>query len=85
MCVRNITFSFEFRKVWDILYMSILVVCIINTVSTCRQIQTFQRNMLPSSFNPKDGDSMFPQNAGNYLQVHTALQPRRLTSTFPQP
>jgi hypothetical protein len=32
-------------------------------------------------FRPEDGDSMFLQNAGIYLKVHTALQPRRPTST----
>jgi hypothetical protein len=32
-------------------------------------------------FNPKNGGSMFLRNTGTYLQVHTALQPRRPTST----
>jgi hypothetical protein len=32
-------------------------------------------------FTPEDGDSMFLRNAGIYLQVHTALQPRRPTRT----
>jgi hypothetical protein len=32
-------------------------------------------------FCPEDGGNMFPQNVGIYLQVHTALQHRRLTLT----
>lgn len=32
---------------------------------------------------PEDGDGMFPQNVVLYLQVHNALQPRRLISTSP--
>jgi hypothetical protein len=32
-----------------------------------------------------DGDSMFLRNAGVYLQVYTALQPRRTTSTSSPP
>jgi hypothetical protein len=31
-------------------------------------------------FCPEDGDSMFLQNVGTYLQVHRALQQRRPTS-----
>jgi hypothetical protein len=31
-----------------------------------------------------DGDSMFLHNVGTYLQVHTASQPRRPTSTNKQ-
>jgi hypothetical protein len=34
-----------------------------------------------SVFSPEDGDSIFLRNVGTYLQVHTALQPTRPTST----
>jgi hypothetical protein len=32
-------------------------------------------------FNPEDGGSILLWNTGTYLEVHTALQPRRSTST----
>jgi hypothetical protein len=32
-------------------------------------------------FSPEDGSSMFLRNFGVYLQIHTALQPRTLTTT----
>jgi hypothetical protein len=34
-----------------------------------------------SIFNPEDGDGMFLQNIGIYLQVHTTSQPRTATLT----
>jgi hypothetical protein len=36
---------------------------------------------LVDRFSPEDGDSMFLRNVGVYLQVHTALQTIRPTST----
>lgn len=46
-----------------------------DAVWTCRRIPS------ASSFNPEDGDSIFLLSVGTFLQVHTASQRRRTTST----
>jgi hypothetical protein len=39
-------------------------------------------NYTASIFSPEEGHGMFLRNAGIYLRVHTALQPRITTSTI---
>jgi hypothetical protein len=40
-----------------------------------------EKQILTSGLSPEDGGSMFLQNGGTNLQVHTRIQPRRLTMT----
>jgi hypothetical protein len=42
---------------------------------TLKRVDT--RTVEGNVFRPEDGDSIFLRNVGIYLQVHTALQPRR--------
>jgi hypothetical protein len=39
-----------------------------------------ETGMFSKTFSPEDGGSIFFRNVDVYLQVHTALQPRRPTS-----
>jgi hypothetical protein len=60
------------------LMMSVLVFWV---VKPCGLVGRYQR--FEGTFSPEDGDSIFLRNVGIYLQVHTALQPRRLISATP--
>jgi hypothetical protein len=50
-------------------------------VTPCELVSRHQR-FGGTYFSPEDGGSMFLRNIGVYLQVHTALQPRRPTENF---
>jgi hypothetical protein len=57
-------------------------------VTLCGCVGTIDNNVSEehtASFRAEDGGSIFLQNVGIYLQVHTALQPRRPTSTSSPP
>jgi hypothetical protein len=49
-------------------------------VTPCGLVSRFQR-FGETHFSPEDGDSTFPRNVFICLQVHTALQLRKPTST----
>jgi hypothetical protein len=44
--------------------------------------EDYHRHKNIKLFSSEDGSSMFLRNTGIFLQVHTALQPRRPTSTY---
>jgi hypothetical protein len=49
-------------------------------ISTYKSTQRLNPEDQHWNFNPEDGSSMLLRNIGIYLQLHTALQPRRPTS-----
>jgi hypothetical protein len=51
-------------------------------VTPCGLVRRYHRFGGTYTSGPEDGGRMFLRNIGVYLKVHTALQPRRPTSTF---
>jgi hypothetical protein len=70
----------ESYEVFTALKMSMLVFCVVTTCGLVHKYHSFG-GIYCLHFSPEDGGSMFLRNVAIDLRVHTALRPRRLTST----
>jgi hypothetical protein len=79
---RSIDHFFPYMRyeVPNVVKMSVLGLLGCNAMRTRMYILIIRKNILPP--HSEDGSSMFFQNIGIYLQVHTALQPWRQTMTL---
>jgi hypothetical protein len=59
-----------------------LPVCIVSQINSIHTFPIYFLKIHITAFSFEDGGCMFLRNVGIYLQVHTALQPRRPTSTY---